>query len=200
MGQDRQFGFTVPRDLTVLEHATYSPHDVPVWEGPTGHHVIACGRCGCEGTPCTDECQEHQASDTPSELLTRVAIAAMDHADGTGFVIKDSGKREDFGTGSVRDTEDGKVDWTLLPTIAMARFVRHLMRGAKKYGRHNWTKGQSMARAERSLCRHLVAYMEGERTEDHLAAIVFNASVLMDHEERIKTGALPAHLDDRDPR
>ena len=32
-----------------------------------------------------------------------------------------------------------------------------------------------------------------------MAAIIFNASVLLDHEERIKRGELPASLDDRDP-
>jgi hypothetical protein len=36
--------------------------------------------------------------------------------------------------------------------------------------------------------------MEGERTEDHLAAIVFNAMVLMDLEVRVRAGKLPKSL------
>jgi proteasome lid subunit RPN8/RPN11 len=72
------------------------------------------------------------------------------------------------------------------------------MKGAGKYGRHNWRKGQSLARAERSLERHLAAYMNGERDEDHLAALVFNAFLIQDHEARIASGQLPANLDDRD--
>jgi hypothetical protein len=55
-----------------------------------------------------------------------------------------------------------------------------------------------MARAERSLFRHLIAYQAGQHDEDHMAAVVFNACVILDHEERIGTGELPPRLDDRD--
>lgn len=115
------------------------------------------------------------------------------------FTIIDSGKRQEFETGSRRDTEEGKLDWTLLPHTALARLVRHLELGLEKYGRHNWTKGQNLGRAERSLYRHWVAYLHGEQEEDHLAALVFNACVILDHEERIRSGELPLSLDDRDP-
>ena len=114
------------------------------------------------------------------------------------YVTKDSGERTEFGTGSVRDTEADKLDYTLLPFRALSRFVALLTRGAAKYGRHNWTKGQSMARAERSLFRHLIAYQAGQHDEDHMAAVVFNACVILDHEERIAAGELPERLDDRD--
>ena len=33
----------------------------------------------------------------------------------SGFVVKDSGVREDFDSGMRRDTEEGKPDYTLLP-------------------------------------------------------------------------------------
>ena len=114
------------------------------------------------------------------------------------FVVKDSGKRTEFETGSRRDTEDDKPDFTLLPWVALARFAFHLMKGAVKYGRKNWEKGQSMSRAERSLGRHYAGYLAGDRSEDHLSAIMFNAGLLIDHEERIARGELPASLDDRD--
>jgi len=114
------------------------------------------------------------------------------------YVTKDSGERTEFGTGSVRDTEADKLDYTLLPFRALDRVTGLLTRGAGKYGRHNWTKGQSMARAERSLFRHLIAYQAGQHDEDHMAAVVFNACVILDHEERIAAGELPERLDDRD--
>jgi hypothetical protein len=118
----------------------------------------------------------------------------------SSFVTKDSGERTDFGTGSVRDVETGKLDLTLLFGFrhAWRRFVGLLQRGADKYGRHNWQKGQSLSRAERSLLRHVDAYLAGERDEDHLAAVIFNAALILDHEERIASGELPAELDDRD--
>ena len=114
------------------------------------------------------------------------------------FVVKDSGARVDFATGSRRDVEDDKPDYTLLPWLALARVARHLMKGAVKYGRNNWRLGQAMGRADRSLMRHVVQYTQGDRSEDHLSAIVFNACLLLDHEQRIAAGELPAELDDRD--
>jgi Domain of unknown function (DUF5664) len=115
------------------------------------------------------------------------------------FTIKDSGERLEFETGSRRDVETDKLDYSLLPWEALDRDVAHYMNGLVKYGRHNWTKGQSLARAERSMLRHLVQYLRGERTEDHLAALRFNAALIMDHEARIARGELPKSLDDRDP-
>lgn len=115
-----------------------------------------------------------------------------------GFAIKDSGKRLEFETGSRRDTEDDKLDYSLLPEHLQDRLAAHLMKGALKYGRHNWKKGQSMARAERSLLRHVYAYFRGKRDEDHLSAAVFNIALIQDHEARIAANELPASLDDRD--
>lgn len=115
------------------------------------------------------------------------------------YVTKDSGQRVDFETGSRRDVEDGKLDFTLIPWMSLRRYVELLQRGADKYGRNNWRKGQSMARGERSLARHFAQYLAGERDEDHLAAIVFNAVLLMDHEDRLARGELPKSLDDREP-
>lgn len=117
---------------------------------------------------------------------------------GIDYVTKDSGQRVEFVTGSVRDLDAGKPDWTLLPLDALKRVTALYMRGAQKYERHNWRKGQSLLRAERSLMRHLFQYMNGERDEDHMAAVVFNACVILDHEGRIQSGELPASLDDRD--
>lgn len=105
---------------------------------------------------------------------------ALDGAvtDADGFVVKDSGAREDFESGMRRDTEEGKVDFTLaLDGPLFRRYAEHLTKGAAKYGKRNWQLANSeveMERFKRSAFRHFVQWIEGDRDEDHAAAVVFN--------------------------
>ena len=94
------------------------------------------------------------------------------------FVVKDSGKREEFPSGMRRDTEDGKPDYTLIFDGPMIdRYAEHMTRGAAKYGRRNWQHANSeeeMERFRRSAFRHFRKWLAGERDEDHAAAVIFN--------------------------
>ena len=116
------------------------------------------------------------------------------------YVVKDSGQREEFTTGARRDTQEGKPRYNLHPPRPLYRTVMQYTRGAEKYGEGNWEKGMPFSRVMDSLMRHVEAYRMGNREEDHLAAIVFNANCLMDYEERIKEGLLPTSLDDLTPK
>jgi hypothetical protein len=98
--------------------------------------------------------------------------------------VKDSGAREEFDTGSRRDTQEGKPRYSLVPTSPMFRLAMHYTNGAKKYGDHNWTLGQPAGRFLDSLERHVIAFKEGKTDEDHLAAIAWNAFALMHFEDR----------------
>lgn len=109
--------------------------------------------------------------------------------------VKDSGKRQEFDTGSRRDTEDGKGRFDLIPPHGMLRLARHYENGAVKYGDHNWTKGQPLSRYMSSILRHAIKYMGGCRDEDHLAAIAWNAFAMIDHEERIERELLDPSMD-----
>jgi len=102
---------------------------------------------------------------------------------GENFKIKDSGKRESFSSGMVRDTEDGKVDFLrVLEGPMFKRWAEHLTKGAKKYkdvevGRANWTLAagqEEYVRFRKSLFRHVILYLLGEEDEDHAAAVMFN--------------------------
>lgn len=115
---------------------------------------------------------------------------------GTDFVIKDSGKRENFETGSRRDTREGKGRYDLLPCRGMRRLAKHFENGGKKYGDRNWEKGQPLSRYLDSALRHTFAYLEGKRDEDHAAAAAWNLMCFLDTEERIREGKLPKELDD----
>lgn len=99
------------------------------------------------------------------------------------FTTKDSGKRQEFESGMVRDTQDGKPRYDLIPVTSLKRLADLYARGAIKYDNNNWMKGQPYSRAYASLFRHLIAWREGERSEDHLAAVAWNAFALMYYED-----------------
>jgi len=112
------------------------------------------------------------------------------------YTIKDSGKRQEFPTGSVRDTSLGKGRYDLLPAYALSRVAKHFESGAAKYNPRNWELGQPLCRYLDSAIRHLFNFLGGDRSEDHLSAAVFNALALIETEYRIACGNLPPELND----
>jgi len=108
--------------------------------------------------------------------------------------VKDSGKREEFPTGSVRDTREGKGRFDLLSPIFLQRLARHVENGAKKYGDRNWEKGQGVMRYFDSCSRHLNKWLEGHRDEDHLAAAAWNIQGMIHTIEMVQRGHLPEAL------
>ncbi len=110
--------------------------------------------------------------------------------------MEDSGKREQFITGAVRDTADGKSRPDLISPYAQLRKGDWLRLGAEKYDERNWEKGMKISRCIASICRHLFKYMMGCTIEDHLAAIAVNAEFIMHYEAMINLKLLPPELDD----
>lgn len=102
------------------------------------------------------------------------------------FTIKDSGKRETFGSGMVRDVTTGKTNYLRIFDGPMAeRWAEHLTKGAAKYpdvapGVPNWTLAdgdKEYQRARESAARHFVAWLQGKRDEDHGAGVYFNINL-----------------------
>jgi hypothetical protein len=91
-------------------------------------------------------------------------------------------KLEQFSTGSVRDTQEGKPRYSLIPPKPLERVAHHFTMGANKYGDFNWHKGQNTSRIIDSLMRHVENYRKGMKDEDHLAAIIVNAMFIMEFE------------------
>jgi Domain of unknown function (DUF5664) len=110
--------------------------------------------------------------------------------------VSDSGKRQDFATGSRRDTRDGKGRFDLIPALFLTRLAKHFENGATKYGDRNWEKGQPLSRYLDSALRHLMAVQEGREDEDHLAAAAWNVQALMVTLEWCRVGRLPVSLID----
>jgi hypothetical protein len=135
----------------------------------------------------TEEFKDH--------LLAR-AGGHMEESIKLNFITKDSGERRVFKTGSQRDVREGKGRYDLLPPECIKRLADLYERGARKYGDHNWKKGQPLSSTLDSLLRHAFLYSAGGREEDHLAAVAWNAFTLMWTEEKLQRGDLDPSLDD----
>jgi hypothetical protein len=115
------------------------------------------------------------------------------------FITVDSGARESFDTGMVRDTRSGKGRFDLQSPIALRRRCQLYERGAEKYEARNWEKGSPLSRFCDSAMRHINDYLmvalykrEGidlallppdvNPNEDHLAAATWNLDCMMHHE------------------
>lgn len=112
------------------------------------------------------------------------------------YETKDSGQRQEFATGSVRDTTEGKGSYTSISPHMLRRLAQLMERGAKKYGLYNWNKGQPLSRVSDSALRHLNQALMGETDEDHKSACIFNMMAWIHYEEEMAAGRLPADLAD----
>ena len=111
-------------------------------------------------------------------------------------MIKDSGNRTEFKTGAVRDTQEGKGRFDLLPMLALQRLALHFEEGSRVYEPRNWEKGIPISRFVDSGLRHVSKFMLGIEDEPHLIAAVWNFICACETLERIELGILPKELND----
>lgn len=109
--------------------------------------------------------------------------------------VKDSGKNEEFSTGSVRDTQEGKGRFDLVAPYAMFRIAQHYENGSTRYGDRNWELGQPLSRYLDSAERHMTKIKMGLEDEDHMSAACWNIMALIETQKRIELGILPKELD-----
>ena len=111
--------------------------------------------------------------------------------------MQDSGKRETFASGAVRDTDDGKPRPELISPFATEKLAHWLRLGAEKYAPRNWEAGISLNRCLASALRHLMKYQQGVQDgEDHLTAAYCNLMFMLHFTTLIERGILPESLND----
>ena len=101
-------------------------------------------------------------------------------ADQPPWITKDSGERQLFESGMVRDTQRSKIRYDLVYLPMFKRWAELMGRGAQKYGDNNWKKADSQAELDRfkeSAFRHFMTwFLNEDNNEDHCAATWFNMS------------------------
>lgn len=113
-----------------------------------------------------------------------------------GKSLKDSGERQDFGTGAVRDTQTGKGRYDLLPASAIFAIARVFEEGAKKYQARNYESGIPLSRFIDSALRHIFKHLEGHRDEPHMAQAGWNILAYIHTATMVERGLLPETLND----
>lgn len=119
------------------------------------------------------------------DILFDGHVYTMDKSSGFTLDLPDSGNRRKFDSGAVRDMEEGKGRFDLLPAYAIFRVARHYEAGAKKYDDRNWEKGIPVSAMMDSALRHIFKYLDGMDDEDHLAAATWNLLGAIQMEEKM---------------
>jgi hypothetical protein len=85
--------------------------------------------------------------------------------------------------------DQGKTDWSILPSLASEEIIRVFEFGAQKYARGNFLEGGGLkySRVLNSLLRHTYAFMRGEDRDpetglSHLAHAGCNIYMLLTYE------------------
>jgi hypothetical protein len=95
-----------------------------------------------------------------------------------------------FETGAIRGATvagEGKNKfpprYDLLNPIMLRRLAETFGEGAGKYGDANWLKGMDEKTLLNHCLAHIVMWMQGDRSEDHLAHAMWNLGAIMHFEE-----------------
>ena len=111
-------------------------------------------------------------------------------------MLKDSGTRREFTNGAVRDAQEGKGRFDLLPWDALWEVSKIFEKGANKYEARNWEKGINYSAFLDSAIRHLTKFQLGWTDEPHLAMAAWNVLCLLTTAIRVGDGILPKELAD----
>ncbi len=93
------------------------------------------------------------------------------------FEMKDSGERLTYESGMMREPSKGKPRYDLIWQPGLKRLAELMAEGAQKYSADNWKMAstkEELARFKESFLRHAYQWLEGDTSEDHVSACVFN--------------------------
>lgn len=110
------------------------------------------------------------------------------------FIVKKPNSLSKQAGGMVRSDTTDKIDYSLaLDGPMFRRLAIHLTKGADIYGKRNWMKAttekdesiryDTLNRFRESAIRHFMQWLEGDNSEDHLAAVWFNTNAYAAMEE-----------------
>ena len=82
-------------------------------------------------------------------------------------------------TGAVRGTDHAGCFLHLIPPEALEAYGNAYAEGASKYGLHNWLKGFKFGGLVNHAMHHLLQFIKGDESEDHLGHAMWNIGALI---------------------
>lgn len=89
-----------------------------------------------------------------------------------------------FESGAKREEKSHKPYVHSFKGYTRIRFGYHMTKGAMLHGDKNWELGLPTESYEESNDRHWAQYLSGDRSEDHLSAMIFNIQGIMLNEQK----------------
>jgi hypothetical protein len=99
-------------------------------------------------------------------------------------------KNQYFTTGAVRSPEVAgqqkfPARYDLITPVGLRRLAETYGEGSLKYGDRNWEKGIPVSNLLNHALAHIVQYLAGDTTEDHMAHAAWNLFAVMHSEEML---------------
>ena len=89
----------------------------------------------------------------------------------------------EYQSGARRSNDADGTRYDLISPIGLRRVAETCAEGAEKYDAHNWRKGVPLSVMLNHALRHVVEFLGGDRSEDHLAHAAWNLLGAMEFEE-----------------
>jgi hypothetical protein len=103
--------------------------------------------------------------------------------------VQDEHNKVVFKTGSQRSNGTATVRYDLITPVGLRRLAETYQEGCK-YGERNWELGQPAGTVINHAMKHIVQWLDGDQSEDHLAHAAWNLFAIMHFEEK-----MPAMID-----
>jgi len=90
-----------------------------------------------------------------------------------------------FPSGAVRSSDADGERYDLITPVGLRRLAQTCAEGAERYGAFRWLRGIPASHMISHGLRHLLKYLDGDDSEDHLAHAAWNIFGLMHFEEKM---------------
>ena len=92
---------------------------------------------------------------------------------------------QSFATGAVRGTDANATRYDLVSPIGLRRLAETYAEGAAKYEPRNWERGLPAGDTINHALRHIMQWLAGDKSEDHLAHAAWGLFAVMHFEETL---------------
>jgi hypothetical protein len=90
-----------------------------------------------------------------------------------------------YPSGATRSADAEQARYDLCSPVALQAYAERMGMGVPTHGERNWEKGLPVSVFIRHGMRHLVLWLMGDKSDDHLAAWLWNAAGAV-HVERTR--------------